>query len=98
VTPSALGHNQRRAACGASAGAPGWLDLGNLEVFTDLPSEIVIDLAMPGDSGGLTRGSVDVDRVAPSLTEESASMALKMADKVEPLHSSVRTRGSRMTS
>jgi len=57
----------------------GALDLWDLKVFADLSRQVIIDLPMARNGGGLSSSAVYVDGLPPALTKKNAAVPLPVS-------------------
>jgi hypothetical protein len=67
-----------------------------IKITTYLPCQIIVYLAVSGDSRGLAHRSVDVDAVLAALAEKLATMLFQVTDKFLAFHAEILS-GSRIT-
>ncbi len=70
----------------------------DLEVATDLPGQMLVDLAVPRDGGSLPRLSIDVDRMVRAFAQQLASVRREVTNEIDSLQATETRSGSRRTS
>src|SRR5215210_2976883 len=74
----------------------GSLRFWNLQIFTNLLSEEVVDLSMTRDGGCPAGGSVHLHAVTSSFSKKLYAMTFEVPDQIHPLHE-MEASGSRIT-
>lgn len=90
----------KRSAAGGASGASGGSasQYRNFEVLTDFARKEVVDFSMARNRGRFLRGTVHVDRMPTTFAKQCTTVRFKMANQINPLHSTATTKGSRITS